>query len=200
MSTHTTLAKGLVLGLAALVALAAGASGIGCGAQAAPVANAPGQAAATAADRDDDDHDAHVHEPMFGGALHPLGDHFANLEVLLESDGGTLSVFVLDGCAENPIRIATPEIVVRVAALGPAAGPLTTLPEAFEMTLRPVESDLTGERVGAAAKFVAQSERLVGMTKLEGNVVTPFEVRGKMFDGVPVRLPGGVNTSHSPRS
>ena len=60
---------------------------------------------------------SHIHVAPHGGTLVPLGEHAYNLELVRDADTGRLSLYVLDGHAENFIRITAPTIeLVAIAA------------------------------------------------------------------------------------
>ncbi len=58
--------------------------------------------------------EAHVHEAPHGGALHEIGDHFANVELLFDSRQGKLTLFVLGSHAETAVRIKQKSLAVEV--------------------------------------------------------------------------------------
>jgi hypothetical protein len=131
-----------------------------------------------------DDH-AHVHVPPHGGLLVPLGEEFANFELVFDAATGTLTAYALDGHAENPVRLAQPEIKVTIQALRRGDQTAETLAEPLVLTLAAVASVLTGETVGDSSVFRAQSDLLVGSTGLEG-VLEEIEIRGRRFQGVAI--------------
>jgi hypothetical protein len=115
----------------------------------------------------------HVHVAPRGGVLIELGDHQANLELILEPASGTLRAYSLDAHAENPVRLTHDRLVID----GHAAD------RAFELELLPVASELTGETAGDTSEFAGRHDALVGVQSFEGtlrNIVT----RGLTFEGV----------------
>ncbi len=132
-----------------------------------------------------DEHHAHVHVAPHGGLLVPLGEEFANLELVLDAATGTLTAYALDGHAENPVRLVQPEIEVTIQALRRGGQIPETLAEPLVLRLAAVASVLTGETVGDSSVFRGQSDLLVGSTGLEG-VLGEIEIRGRRFQGVAI--------------
>lgn len=114
----------------------------------------------------------HDHEAPHGGSLIEFGDEFAHLELLLNADTGRLTVYVLDGEAETPVRLAQPAIVLMV-----------TVPDVLSpisVTLEPVENALTGEKAGDTSQFVATVPELEGRREFRGTV-SSLTIRGRAF-------------------
>jgi hypothetical protein len=114
----------------------------------------------------------HEHTAPHGGTLLELGDEFAHVELVLDPAAGSLTAYVLDGEAEQAVRIeqATLSVVIDVPpAL--ASRPLTLTPRA---------SVLTGERAGDASEFVFSHDALHGVQRLTGRLLT-IRVRGQTF-------------------
>lgn len=127
----------------------------------------------------DHDHDhapasAHAHAAPRGGVLVALGEHAANVEVVFDPAAGKLQAFLLDGCAEKPVRVKADGIAVA----------LTT--PAVELRLLPVASALTGETVGDTSAFEAADSRLVGLKSLDGTI-REVTVAGTVFRDVAFR-------------
>jgi hypothetical protein len=61
----------------------------------------------------------HEHHAPHDGTLVELGEEFAHLELVLNAQTGTLTVYVLDGEAEQSVRIAQPEIELTVHPFAP---------------------------------------------------------------------------------
>lgn len=112
----------------------------------------------------------HAHKAPHGGTLLELGEHAYNLELVRDPAAGKLTVYVLDGHAENFIRIATPGVDVTAFA----AGGRQTL------TLRPVANPVTGETVGNTSQFEAQADWLKSSASLNGEIAA-LEIRGSKF-------------------
>lgn len=123
----------------------------------------------------------HTHDPMFGGALVELGDHVANLEVLLDPETGKLTIYLLDAHASNTVR-STQE------SLG-----LTVEPEGgdpFSLQLNQEANPLSGEKVGDSAVYSVTDARLKGMQHLHGDVAS-IEFLGQKWEGIEVSWPAG---------
>jgi hypothetical protein len=156
----------LVLGLAALLTACSGEQ--------------PEQTAAEQPSPQD-----HHHVAPRGGMLVEVGEHQASLEIVVDPGTGRLTIFVLDGCAENTIRLAQPAIKVTVI-LPPAPDEVSA--EAHVATLAAVANPLTGETVGDTAEFTALVPELVGAQYFAG-VVGELEIRGTSFTGVDFYYP-----------
>lgn len=115
----------------------------------------------------------HQHEAPHGGTLVELGDHFANLELVLDASTGTLTAYVLDGHADQAIRLEQKEIVLKGKS------------ESF--TLQAVGSPLTGERPGDSSQFEVRSDSLKGIQELDATIVK-IVVKGQVLVDVPLRL------------
>lgn len=111
----------------------------------------------------------HVHRAPHGGTLVELGDHFAQVEFVVDRSAGTMTAYVLDGEAEKPVRIAQKTMdVTLVGAM---------------LTLTAVSNPLTGEKEGDTSEFRGQSESLRGARASSG-MLERVTVRGRTFDGV----------------
>jgi hypothetical protein len=115
----------------------------------------------------------HVHSAPHGGTLVELGQHVYNVELVRDRDAGKLSLYVLDGHAENFIRIPAPAIEL-VAITG---GERRTL------TLRAVANAATGETVGDTSQFEAQADWLRSASQFPGTI-SSIEIRGSQFANV----------------
>lgn len=125
---------------------------------------------------------AHVHTAPHGGVLVELGAHQYNLEFVRDSAAGRLTVYALDGHAENFVRLAQPEIgiAVRRGDLG------------AELGLRAVANPATGETVGDTSQFEATAEFFAGTIPFDA-VVKSVTLRGTTFENVRVTVPGPVD-------
>ena len=103
----------------------------------------------------------HAHHAPHGGTLVLLGDHGTgfHLELLLD-ENGTLEAYVLDGEAENFVRISQEEFEIE-----------TKGEEGAEKTisLEAVADPATEETVGDTSFFRA-NEQVEGITSFEGNL------------------------------
>jgi hypothetical protein len=124
----------------------------------------------------------HEHQAPHGGTLVELGEEFAHLELVLNAQTGTLTVYVLDGEAEQSVRIAQPEI--ELALQLPGSG------KKLALRLPAVANPLTGESVGQSSQFQAQHEALKGASRFTGTVKSVV-ARGGTFQNVALRFPEG---------
>lgn len=125
--------------------------------------------------------EGHEHTAPHGGALIELGEEFAHLEIVLIASNGTLTAYALDGEAEGAVRLAQPSLEIVVTKEG-------TLP--VTLALRPVASELTGERAGDTSQFTVTSPELRDLARFEGRIQT-VNLRGREFREVTFRFPEG---------
>lgn len=140
-------------------------------------------AALAACGRDDHDHTrpatgGHVHTAPHGGLLVEVGDHAYNLELLLDAPAGRLTAWVLDGHAENFVRIRAASLEL-LASVGTERRPLT---------LVALANSATGETVGDTAQFEAQAEWLKSTTRFDG-LVPALEIRGTNHGPIKFQFP-----------
>lgn len=115
----------------------------------------------------------HVHVAPHGGTLIQLGEHTYNLELVRDGEAGTLTVYVLDGHAENFVRIAAPAIELSAISGG----------ERRALTLRAIANPATGETVGDTSQFEAQADWIKKAKQFPGEI-TGLDLRGTKFDRV----------------
>jgi len=157
-----------------------------------PTPTAPAkEAAAPKAESTDHDHDHdhdhedddHAHSAKYGGTLVEVGDHVGQMEFLLDPATGKLTVYAMDGHAENPVRLAWTEFKFDVV-VGDAAP--------VAVAALPVASPLTGETVGDSAQFEAMVEALKGAEKFKVQV-PPFEYRGVQVGAMSFDYPAAAH-------
>jgi len=119
----------------------------------------------------------HVHTAPHGGTLIEVGDHAYNLELVRDAAAGKLTVYILDGHAENFIRIAAPSIEL-VAIAGGERRPLT---------LQAVANPATGETVGNTSQFEAQADWLKSTAEFPGTV-SAIDIRGTKFNNIAIYM------------
>ena len=78
----------------------------------------------------------HVHTAPHGGMLIELGDHAYNLELLRDPASGKITVWVLDGHAENFVRIKAAAIEASVT-VGGERNPSRSRPSPTRRPARP---------------------------------------------------------------
>jgi hypothetical protein len=123
----------------------------------------------------------HHHAPPHGGTLLVLGEHVGHIEVLHDAAEGTLTLFVLDGHAEGPIRIDAPHFFLEVTLDG--ATP-------FEVRALPQANALTGETQGDSSEFKIVDERLKNVQRFRGRLA-PLTLRGTQFPALEFAFPEG---------
>ena len=119
----------------------------------------------------------HSHTAPHGGTLVEVGEHDYNVELVRDAATGKLTAYVLDGHAENFIRITAPAIQL-VAFTGGEKRPLS---------LRAVANPATGETVGDTSQFEAQADWLKSTSEFPGEIPA-LEIRGTRFQKVALYL------------
>ena len=125
------------------------------------------------------DSGAHAHAAPHGGLLVPLGDHFANLELVVNRESGRLDLFVLGEHAEQAVRLRQ---VAIPCVLAVANG--TPIP----IDLGAQQNTLTGERAGDTSQFAGAHVSLVGDLPFTLTIES-IEVRGARFGPVRIEAP-----------
>ncbi len=111
----------------------------------------------------------HAHKPLMGGELVEVGEHQFNLEFKFDAARGVLQAWVLDGHAENFVRVAMASFDVQEAD---GAKRL--------ITLHAVANDITGEKAGDTSAFEGAAPWLREVKHFDG-VVKAIRVRGQDF-------------------
>ncbi len=123
-------------------------------------------------------HGKHVHTAPHGGLLVELGDHAYNVELVRDSAAGKLTAYLLDGHAENFIRIAAPSLNVTAYVNGARQ----------TLSLAATANAMTGETVGNTSQFEATADWLKTAGDFNGEV-GPVEIRGTKFAPAAFALP-----------
>jgi hypothetical protein len=128
----------------------------------------------------DSAHHDHHHAAPHGGLLVEIGNHAANLEFVLDAEAGLLTAYVMDGCAENAVRIAQPaiELSVTLPPQNGQAGPRT-----IEVVLDAIANPLTGEIVGDTSQFAVVVPELIGR-RFFAAVIGDLDILGTETTGV----------------
>jgi len=134
-----------------------------------------------ASDSHDHNHDHH-HAAPHGGTMVALGDHMAHLELVLDSQNGTLTAYILDGEASNAVRLAQPAIDIRLIK-----DPATKQGE--NLVLKAVANALTGEKETDSSEFSITSDLLKGTTEFSA-IIQSVTIKGQEFKGVEFKYPG----------
>jgi hypothetical protein len=111
----------------------------------------------------------HAHKPLMGGQLVELGEHQFTLEFKYDAARGMLQAWVLDGHAENFVRVSMALFDVQEAG-----GQQRTI------TLRALANAMTGERVGDTSAFEGEAAWLGQIGHFDG-VVKAVKVRDIVF-------------------
>lgn len=119
----------------------------------------------------------HAHRAPHGGTLIEIGEHAFNVELVRDAAAGKLTAYILDGHAENFIRIAAPTIEM-MAIVGGERRPLT---------LRAVANPATGETVGNTSQFEAEADWLKNAAEFPGTI-TSLDIRGAKFNDVAIYM------------
>jgi hypothetical protein len=150
---------------------------------------------------DDGDHDhdhghdgdhghghAHTHTAPHGGALHPVGDHLAHVELTFDPGTGEITLYTLGGHAAEPVPVAAETIVI---AFDEPAG-------AARVTLTAARSPLADEGEGQSSKFTGTAAPLVGAAAFSGRIVSNLTLRGADLNGFRLRFPDGTEGESAP--
>ena len=105
-----------------------------------------------------------------------LGEHATQLELVADAESQTVSLFVLDGEAENFVRI---EQIAIAAKLG-----------GRPVILKAVENLATGESIGDTSQFEAEAGWLEGEDRFAVEI-DEIVVRGQTFSGLKFIFPEG---------
>lgn len=116
---------------------------------------------------------SHAHAAPHGGGLVELGEHHYNLELVFDGGRGVLQAYVLDGHAENFVRVSVPEFVVTATAGG----------KRRLLLFKPVANPVTGETTGNTSLFEAEAGWLADAKAFDGTVQA-INVRGTVFTNV----------------
>ena len=106
-----------------------------------------------------------------------VGTHAFNLEVVRDSTAGKITVYVLDGHAENFVRISPRELHLTAYAGG----------ERRVLPLVAVANAATGETLGNTSQFEAKADWLKSDGPLNGEI-GPLEIQGTKFPPVAFQL------------
>lgn len=105
----------------------------------------------------DHDHGHHHHAPHHG-SLTMLGDHVAQIELVVDADAGKLDAYILDGEAEKPLVVDDKDLSLSVK--------LPEGKEPLELKLAPADAAKPEEG------FTVQNDQLKGVKSLEGTIAS----------------------------
>ncbi|HVY54859.1 MAG TPA: hypothetical protein VHC46_03795, partial [Thermodesulfobacteriota bacterium] len=123
-----------------------------------------------------------------GGTLVELGREFAHAEFVLDPETGSLTVYILDGEAENSVRIGQESIEVVIEETVPPAGASGN--SHYTLILSALPNVLTGETTGDTSEFAAQTDKLRGVRKFTA-VIPTLNVKGQAFKNIEFSYPEG---------
>ena len=131
-------------------------------------------------DHDHDDDHGHHHSAPHGGTLIELGDHVGHAELLID-DEGKITLYLLDGEAEAPIRTTQETITIEMT---PEGG------DPIVVDLAAMENVLTSETIGDTSQFGGMSEELAGVERAMGKILS-IDFRGMQYENVEINYPEG---------
>jgi hypothetical protein len=132
---------------------------------------------------------AHTHVAPHGGTLLVLGDHLGHLELLLDSESGSLTAYALDGHAEHPVRLKAKSIGLNIKTNASS--------EWHSLTLEARSNPLTGEVVGDSSEFALVSPELIGETSFALKLES-LQFRGVDVPAFETRFPEGNELAQAP--
>ena len=121
----------------------------------------------------DQSRDHHVHQGPHNGTLVELGDHQYSIEFVHDPAAQSLSLYVLDGHAENFIRLPDRSIEAILQRNG----------QPTPLTLAAVANQATGETVGDTSQFTATAGWLSSPQNIE-LAIPSLTVRGMAFQDI----------------
>lgn len=126
-------------------------------------------------------HEEHHHAAPHNGTLIMLGDHAGHLEFVLDNATGTLTLYALDGEAEQPVRLNSLGFAIQITA--PGKDPIS-------LELKPVENVLTGETGTSTSQYAAQNDALKDITEFTA-IIPELAFRGLELENVAINFPAG---------
>jgi len=126
----------------------------------------------------DSDHGKlHVHVAPHGGTLLELGEHEANLELVRDAAAGKLTAYILDGHAENFLRIPSMGFQLIAQVQG----------RTESLSFKPVANPATGEKAGDTSQFEAQADWIQSTPAFDGSV-PELVVKARSFKDIKVQF------------
>lgn len=123
-----------------------------------------------------EEHNHHHHPAPHGGTLIVFGSELAHLELVLDPDTGELTGYLLDGAAENGVRLRNASLELEI--------------EGRLVVLQPVADPLTGETTEKTSQFSVRDETLKGISEFHGKVKM-VEIKGQRFENTEFHFPEG---------
>lgn len=123
-------------------------------------------------------HGGHSHDPKMGGQLVEIGSHEFNLELLRDSASGKVTAWVLDGHAENFVRLTNETVSISVTG---EAG------KEEAVVLKATANSATGEKLGDTSQFEGQSDVFKTAKPLAVRVPS-IQIKAKQYSGISFEL------------
>lgn len=134
----------------------------------------------------DDGHEhGHAHTAKFGGTLVELGDHQYQMEVVRDAESGKLKAWLMDGHAENYVRVKTESFDVTASVGG----------KSETLAFMAMPNSATGETVGDTSYFEAEAAWLKTTAEFDSQIVS-LEIRGSKFENLKFNFPKGNEGGH----
>lgn len=117
----------------------------------------------------------HKHAAPNGGTLIEIGEHYANVEVLLDNKEGHLTLFMLGAHAAKPAKLTQPSVEV---TLSPEGG------EPIKLSAKPLKSELTDTgSEGGASVYEVMDAKLKGLGHFD-IAIASLDILDKQFTDV----------------
>jgi hypothetical protein len=118
-------------------------------------------------------------QPSHGGTLIEIGDEAGYVELVMDKDAGKLRAYVMDGEAEDPVRVSQKTMIFNLRAGT----------RKLHLVLKAVSDPLSGEKAGDSSEFEADLALLQGLEHFEG-VLQKISLFGQDFSRVALSVPG----------
>ena len=125
----------------------------------------------------------YVPHPLHGGTLVKLGEDEYSIELVLDISAGKLQAYIMDGDAEDFVRI--PEASFEIIAKAPGGEEV--------LTMKAVPNGATGETVGDTALFEVNSNWLKTTPRFDA-VIKELAVGGNKYRNIAFNFPKGNDT------
>lgn len=132
-----------------------------------------------------EEHEGHHHVAQHGGSLIELPDEIGHVEAVLDKTIGQLTLYFLDGEAEEAVRVKQDAISMTVSISGQAD---------FQMKTTAQENVLTGESANDSSMFVGTDDRLKGVISFTAKL-DPFDFKGASLTSINITYPEGNEPS-----
>lgn len=167
----------------------------GCGESPDPASLASKTAPTRDATKHDDHDHVHHHNPPHGGALMEVGEEFAHLELVLDRHASKLTLYVLDGEVEKPVRLTASSLKMSTSAARFDQLPKEVTSELRAIEFKAVANPLTGEAVGNTSEFVSENPSYRYLSEIIGSIEN-VEIKGQKFSSIKIAFPKGTVSEH----